>query len=43
MAAWDAYTALHDENELAENLTILCNVRQNNDDMQDKGNNGFGI
>jgi hypothetical protein len=27
MAAWDAYTVLHDENELADTLNILCNVR----------------
>jgi hypothetical protein len=27
MAAWDAYTVMHDENELAENLNILCNNR----------------
>ena len=27
MAAWDAYTVMHDENELSENLNILCNNR----------------
>ena len=27
MAAWDAYIVMHDDNELGENLNILCNSR----------------
>ena len=41
MAAWDAYTVMHDENELSENLNILCNNRI--EDQQEKRNDGFGI
>lgn len=46
MAAWEAYSVMHDEEDFADTLQVLCEVkRQKNGSQQEQMriNEGFGI